>query len=72
MTDDLDETLDEIIGEVIADSVDNYPWAQSPDERRRCFLIEQLGSEYDLAGLAVFDEWLKTGKLPEKALKVVK
>lgn len=49
---------------------EDYPWAMTPDEKLRCFIVEQMGnSEIDGKVLvenlqAVFD-WVKTGAVPK-------
>ena len=44
-----------------------YPWAQSKDEMRRCYVFEQMVPielADKLGTMIMFDRWLKTGEAP--------
>lgn len=46
-----------------------YPWADDPDEIRRCFVLEHIGSSEIEARVLIENmqmvfEWLKTGQRP--------
>lgn len=65
------ETEDEDLDLIACEPDDeDYPWAMTPDEKLRCFIVEQMGnSEIDGKVLvenlqAVFD-WVKTGAVPK-------
>jgi hypothetical protein len=69
---ELDDELDEIIDEALdVGPEDDFKFAQSDDERRRCFVLTNVGADYGLDELVKIDHWIKTGEAPTKKLRPV-